>query len=69
MTPEPSSPLSRTNAQRLRALVCAFQEQNWILRLPTEERWCQPVALGMGGCEVADAQAQPWEEASSVSIH
>lgn len=69
MTPEPRSPLPRTNAQRLRVLFCAFQKQAWILRLPTEEGWCQPVALGMGGWEVTDAQEQPWQEASSVSIH
>ena len=69
MTPEPISSLHWTSAQELRFFFHAFHQQNWLLRLSTNERLCHLDALCMGGREIADAQAQTWGDASILSVH
>lgn len=69
MTPEHISSLHWTSAQGLRFFFHAFHQQNWLSRASTNERLCHLDALCVGVWEMADAQAQIWDDASILSVH
>lgn len=58
-----------TNAQQWRFFFHVFHPQNQLLRLSTNERLCHLDGLCMGGQEMADAQAQTWDDASILPVH